>query len=1085
MSNRSFDSIVPALARLLAVVCCLLGAGAFLRMDVTTFPDRPVPVYTIHLAAPGLTSEKIDEKVTRPIEESVRAVGDALTITAESRPGASAVTVETSEKLGSDYKERLEKKLGEVAKQLPVTEWSISQDNLADNRVGFYLLHGNDVQTLSDIARYTVYENLIRLPGVARVEIDDRSAKQQVDLIFRPSMLLAYGLTPKDVLDQLPGDVVNQQVGSVGQNKDQSAFYWTSMSEGPQGLGKQLIATDRGYVTLKTLADIRDLRGSKGDEVSVYRGSPAIGITLLAADVGQVPSIREQAADVIESLNKAAGDKYRIDLFDDHAQPLSGAIYQLTLLAAAAAIACALFLYLAQKRIAVSLLLLFSVVMATGFTLGGMWLSGVPLSYSTVGPVAIFALLFTGAGSALLHRMHRQEVDSFLGGLRIAGKLMKPLLLAIVVWTSCWMGLMMTDILEGTDRIVLDHAWPVLVLGTGGLILVYGFLTPVLAGLWLTHPVAEENQRSRLRPSAKAAGYILARWERLVKQGFLPYGITLVVSIFVVVMLHSFVLVDDYGELATNGKDLSLEMVQGSSIDEAMRASQIAEERLRSLAEVRDLYTIASKERLSIHLKLADKYDWTMALADLEKELDKRLRDIPGTDPFAFVASEDVKTRLEFTVKGPSLLTAQAIAQEVLTQLEKYTARDEDGQEIITDERIGTGTAKTIIEIRPKPDMLARYQVSEVEIKHQLESYLGEKSAGSVFWNEQSVPVVVRFPDNWMEYPEQVKNILIRTPAGKVHLGDLVSWKLGKEPPTYQREDGLYVFTVSSAVRDAGRIDSLSYVLPLRMQKTMIIPEGYSVLNADELKKLKEEQSDKADWGGRVLAVLAVITAVLLASLLLQRRTRDGIFALALLPVLSGGVMLGLLVMDRPMNGMAFYGMTGAIALLVQQALVLLEDLYVARAEESTIKDSVQAGTARAFASQAAVFGSVTLASVPLTFGWVGEIDPFASFASTMFFGTLLAAFVVIALLPAMYYAAEWKQATKAGITLPIVLQRIHVWWENDRIRKQDAKERKQWLKQRRQEQRSRLMDNDAPVKKDLTHQDFLPLSAPSNDLNR
>ncbi|WP_301169932.1 efflux RND transporter permease subunit [Brevibacillus nitrificans] len=1085
MSNRSFVSIVPAMARLLAVVCCLLGVGALLRMDVTTFPDRAVPVYTIHLAAPGLTSEKIDEKVTRPIEESVRAVGDALTITAESRAGASSVTVETSEKFGSNYKERLEKKLGEVAKQLPVTEWSISQDNLADNRVGFYLLHGNDVQTLSDIARYTVYENLIRLPGVARVEIDDRSAKQQVDLIFRPSMLLAYGLTPKDVLDQLPGDVVNEQVGSVGQNKDQSAFYWTSMSEGPQGLGKQLIATDRGYVTLKTLADIRDLRGSKGDEVSVYRGSPAIGITLLAADVGQVPSIREQAADVIESLNKAAGDKYRIDLFDDHAQPLSGAIYQLALLAAAAAIACALFLYLAHKRLAESLLLLFSVVMATGFTLGGMWLSGVPLSYSTVGPVAIFALLFTGAGSALLHRMHRQEAHSFLGGLRIAGKLMKPILLAIVVWTSCWMGLMMTDFLEGTDRIVLDHAWPVLILGTGGLILVYGFLTPVLAGLWLTHPAAEESPRTRLRPSGKAAGYVLARWERLVKQGFLPYGITLVVSIFVVVMLHSFVLVDDYGELAANGKDLSLEMVQGSSIDEAMRASQIAEERLRSLAEVRDLYTVASKERLSIHLKLVDKYDWTMERTDLEKELDKRLRDIPGTDPFAFVASDDVKTRLEFTVKGPSLLTAQAIAQEVLTQLEKYTARDEDGQEIITDERIGTGTAKTIIEIRPKPDMLARYQVSEAEIKHQLESYLGEKSAGSVFWNEQSVPVVVRFPDNWMEYPEQVKNILIRTPAGKVHLGDLVSWKLGKEPPTYQREDGLYVFTVSSAVRDAGRIDSLAYVLPLRMQKTMIIPEGYSVLNADELKKLNEEQSDKADWGGRVLAVIAVIASVLLASLLLQRRTRDGIFALALLPVLAGGVMLGLLVMDRPMNGMAFYGMTGAIALLVQQALVLLEDLYAARAEESTIKDAVQAGTARAFASQAAVFGAVALASVPLTFGWVGGIDPFASFASTLFFGTLLAAFAVIAVLPAMYYAAEWKQATKVEITLPIVLQRIHVWWENETIRKQDAKERKQWLKQRREEQRKHRVDNDAPVKKDLTHQDFLPLSASSNDLNR
>ncbi|TGU76242.1 efflux RND transporter permease subunit, partial [Mesorhizobium sp. M00.F.Ca.ET.186.01.1.1] len=142
-------------------------------------------------------------------------------------------------------------------KTLPVKEYSISQEKLGDNLVGFYLLHGSDVQTLSDVARYTVYEKLIQAQGIARVEIDGQAVREQIEIVFRPSMLLAYGLTPEDVLGQLPQDVIREQIGTVGKTADRTAFTWTSQTEGPQGLGKQLISTDKGYVPLKTLADIR------------------------------------------------------------------------------------------------------------------------------------------------------------------------------------------------------------------------------------------------------------------------------------------------------------------------------------------------------------------------------------------------------------------------------------------------------------------------------------------------------------------------------------------------------------------------------------------------------------------------------------------------------------------------------------------------------------------------------------------------------------------------------------------------------------------------------------------------------------
>jgi multidrug efflux pump subunit AcrB len=1089
-------------------------------MDVTKFPDQPVPVYTISLNTPGLTPDKVDESVTRPVEEGVRALGSSLKITSESRTGFASVTVKTMERLGSDYKERLEQKLGDIVKQLPVQEWSISQDNLADSRIGFYLLHGTDVQTLSDVARYTVYEKLIRLPGVARVEIDDAVVRQEVEIVFRPSMLIAYGLTPSDVLEQLPGDVVAEQVGHVGKEGEQTTFQWTSQSEGPQGLGKQLISTEKGYVPLKTLADIRDLRGSKGEEVSVYRGAPAVGITLYAAEVGQVPAIREQTAHAISKLNESAAGKYAMDLFEDSAQPLAGAIWQLGWICVLAASLCAIFIGAAQKRPGPALQSLLAIFMAVGSTLGGMWLSGMPLTLSSLGPLAVFSLLFTGAGAALFHRLNRLPSYSPVPCLRESWKLMKPLLLTVVVLAACWAGLMVTDFLEAEDRIVLFDAWPVLVLGTSALVLVYGFITPVLAGTWMSDTVPVLAKRpgerkkaigylivsesinlgcvcflirknnlpiKRGRSSMKGydRGFLINRWERFVKQGYLPYGITLAASLVFALLLHSFVLVDPFAKTETNDKSLSLEMVQGSSTDDAIRAAQVAEERLRGMAEVQDLYTIASQERLSFHLKLADKYRWTKSRTDLEKELDKLLRDIPGTDPFALVVSDDVKTRLEFTVKGTSLLTTRDIAQEVLVYLEKLSWRDEEGREMITDERLGTGSTGTFIDIRPKQEMLARYRVTEAEIKRQLESYLGEKSAGSVYWNERNVPVKLRFPDKWMEHPDQVKTILIRTPQGTVRLADLVDWSIGKEPPVYQREDGLYVFKVSTAVSDQGRIDSLAYVIPLNMQKKVTIPEGYSILNADELKKLNEEQADNQDWSGRILAVVGLVIVVLLASLLIVGRTRDGVFALALLPVLAGGVMLGLLMMDRPLNAMGLYGIGAAVAVMVQQALLQLDHLFEAKAKQASIWNGIQTGAKRASASHLSVFGAAAIACLPLAIGWMSGIDSFASFACALLFGTLFAAFAVIVLIPGMQHAAEWKEATEAELSLPILLRRIRIWWENEKVRRHDLKERKALEIQNRKLLRSKVQSQESGRQQELSHEDFLPLSTTTQDANR
>lgn len=1079
MNNRTFSSTYPAIARLLAVICLVLTIGALLRIDIRSFADLAVPEYEIRLDAPGLNSLQVDQTVTLPVEAAVRSLGQADKIRSESRQGMAVVVVEATERLGTDYRERLEKKLSEAAKTLPVREWSISQENLADNRIGHLLLRGADVQTLADVAEYTVYAKLINLPGVARVDLDDQVARQQVDILFRPSMLQAYGLTPADVLNQLSGDVAAEQVGFIGRGSERTTVQWYSQTDGPFGLGKQMIATQKGYVSLKTLAEIRDLRGSKGDQVAVYRGEPALGITLYAADSAQAPAVRAQMLQAIGELNEAGAGLYQIELVEDHAKPLVDAIWQMAWLVILAAAIVVVTLGWMQKSKMTAILLFGSIVLATGTLLGGMWLFGLPLSLSTLGPVCLFCLLSIGAGSALFSRLNQLRQWTPVNGLQAAWHLQKTMLLSVVILTACWFGVMLTDFIEAKDRAVLVDAWPILILGTVSLLIVYGFIVPVLAGAWKT----ERNREQTVFPAEQPASPIFRAWETLVKKGYLPYGITLVVSLLVSVLFHTFVLVDPYTNTTTDEKKLTLEMVQGSTVDEAIRAAQIAEERLRGVAEVRDVFTLASRDRLDFTLKLQDHTDWNRSITELEKELDRQLRDIPGTDPFSFIVNDRVRSRLEFTVKGPSIQIGEEIANAILGQMKRVSTRDDKGREIITDERIGEKTTGIYLDLYPKADMLTRYRVTEAEIRRQVESYLGEQRIGNTQWNGKEVLIQARFPDQWMDHPDQVKNLLIRTPEGAVRLADLADWSYGQPPPVYSREDGLYVFKISSAVSSPMRIETMSYALPYRLKKDMTIPEGYTILNADEVEKLDKEMAGKKDTEGRILAIGSLAVCVLLASLLLKRRTRDGWVALALLPLLSGGVILGLLIMDRPMNILGFYGMAAASAIMLQQALVHLDQLIADRTRSAEIWEELQTGTSRVVLSQAAVFAGIILASLPLAAGWVTDGGFISSFTSSLLFGAAVAVFGVLVLVPGMQFAAERKQAVVSEWTLPDIIRLLQGAWENGHIRRHDKKEAIRRLKKARKEALQE-QGNTHPrtrVNGELSEEDFLPLASASH----
>jgi len=1073
MNNRGVHPFRKTLVSLLALFFAILGAGAAVEMDVQSFPDQSLPAYTIRVLVPGMIPERVDEEVTRPAEEAVRELGAVEKIISASRTGASEVHVRIKQELDTDYEERLSAKLEALSQRVPGASVTVEPHRLKANEIGYFLLHGTDLQTLSDIARYTIYEKLVNLPGVSRVEIEGESVQNKVEVLFRPSMLQLYAITPGDIVRQLQGEAQIHQVGTAGEGNDETGFQWEGQAANPQELGKRLVSTGKGYVAVKVLAEIRDLRGTKGEAVPVYQGEPSVGIRVFGQETGNITSVRAQVAEAVAALNQASQGRYTLDWFTDRQAVLSGTLRDLATLVALAAGISSVLLGLQTGKVSIAVASLLSAVLAVGAVLGGMWISGMPLTLASLGPATLFALFFIGAGTALFNRLGSVEDPSIETFDREVKRLFPSLLLSLAVCSILFAGVLYTDVLKETDKPLLCDALPVMGWGTLSLLLVYGLIAPTLTAMWWTEP----KLRRKRKTDGAVTRYLAGKWEDAVSQGYLPYGTALTLSLLAVLFLHSFVLVDTYDNTDRNQMTVSLPMMPGSSVEDAVQAAAQAEQQLRTVAEVQDLYAVATKQELTFHVRLQDKYDWTRSRADLEKELDKQLRGIPGTDPYALVVGENRSLRMEFTVKGPSLHTTREIANHLFSFLRGLHWQDDEGREIITDEKTNATDHSTQISIKPRPEMLARYQVTEDDVKNQLAQYLGEQRAGSAYWNDRTVPIVARYPEHLLAHADQVRGLLIRTPKGTVRLADLVDWQIGTAPPIYQREDGLYVFQVSSAVSEPSRIESLYYVLPLRMKQSMTIPEGYRILNEDERKKQQEEEANRTDWTLRLIVTAVVIVGVLLASVLLVRRIRDGAFVLLLLPTLSGAVLLGLLVFDRPLNLMGFYGIAAALALLVQQVLVKLDALARARQSSATIEEGVRLAAASSVHSVSGLYAALLAACLPLAASAVAGIDVHASFATSLLAGCLLGWFAVTVLVPAMYREAERKQAYSSDVTLPILIKRLGIWWQNQQVRRQDVRERK-----KRETQRKRAAQDSNAVSsqlqsRELSPEDFLPLS--------
>jgi multidrug efflux pump subunit AcrB len=289
------------------VMVVAVGFLSLLQLPRREEPDITVDLAIVTTTYPGAPPEKVEQTVTKKIEQKIKELQGVKTITSTSGFGYSSIQVYSSD--GVDPKElwdELRKKVKDAEADLPDgAEKPVINDDLFSN--SFYTLNitadsRDRLYSLMDTLK--IWRDQLRtLPNVADVTIGgipDQEVRVDVD----PQRLLHYGIPWTQVLAAVKSD--NQRV-PIGDLSIEGQIYQLKLPETYQveELNRVIVSrTGEGFPVY--LKDIGRAYLYNGDEkVFLYQdGKPAAVLGIVVERGTDIPSQQARVDNMLEALKK-------------------------------------------------------------------------------------------------------------------------------------------------------------------------------------------------------------------------------------------------------------------------------------------------------------------------------------------------------------------------------------------------------------------------------------------------------------------------------------------------------------------------------------------------------------------------------------------------------------------------------------------------------------------------------------------------------------------------------------------------------------------------------------------------------------
>ena len=1004
-----------------------LGIYNYQRLPIDAVPDITNVQVQINTEAPGYSPLESEQRVTFVVENAMAGLPKLSYTRSLSRYGLSQVTVVFED--GTDIyfaRQRVAERIAQVQSQLPpglepemgpiatglgeIYMFTVEAEPGARKPDGS-AYDGGDLKKVMD---WIVRPQLSKVPGVTEVNVIGGYERQYLVALL-PARLLAYGISPRELIDALERNNANQGAGYVERSGVQYLIRTPGQVTGLEDIERIVIRQFNGLpVTVGDVSEVsigRNLRTGAATEngKEVVLGT----VFMLIGENSRVVSQRTAAR--LAEVNKTLPDGLVARTVYDRTTLVDKTIatVQTNLVEGALLVVVVLFLLLGNLRAALVTALVIPLSMLMLIT--GMVENGVSANLMSLGALD-FGLIVDGAviivENCILRLSERQhhlgrvlDTEERLHTTYTATReVFTPSLVSVVVVVLVNLPIFALTGVEG--KMFWPMAFTVVVALLAALLLSVTFV-PAAVALALRGRISEKE--NPIVGAAKRA-YVPALAFALRHRVPVVVGALLLVvaSGWLATRLGSeFIPSLDEGDIAMHAM-----RIPGTGLDQAVRMQGQLEEVIASFPEVErvvaklgtaDVATDPMPPSVADNfIMLKSPEDWpdpAKSKATFVAELQAAVSRVPGNN---YEFTQPIQMRFNELISGVRSDLAIKVYGDDLDTLVEIGGRIEEvlgsvpGAADVTLEK-ATGLPMTTV--TPRRDVLFRYGINVADVQELVSMALGGYVAGQVFEGDARFDLVVRLPERLRSDPATLDNLPVPLPDGSyVPLREVAEVTTAPGPNQVNRENGKRRVVVAANVR--GR-DLGSFVADVQERVAGVdVPPGYWLDYGGTFEQLQSATAR--------LQLLVPLTLALIFGLLLLTfgSAKDAALVFSGVPLALTGGIAALWLRDIPLSISAGVGFITLSGVAVLTGVVMVSAFRQLLDEGKGLEEAIVGGALLRLRPilMVALVASLGFLPMALNTGTGAEVQ--RPLATVVIGGIVSATLLSLLVLPALYRLA-------------------------------------------------------------------------------
>ncbi|CAJ1000861.1 efflux RND transporter permease subunit [Brevibacillus aydinogluensis] len=1003
------------------VMVVVVGFLSFLQLPKQESPDIIVNIATVTTIYPGASPEKVEQTVTKKLEEKINELQGLSYISSHSRLGVSTIIVETKSDVDPKQKwDELRKKVKDAEADLPAdAQQPIINDDLNRTFVQTMAITADTREQLYSLRSLlkSWKDQLRTIPNVADVTIEGLP-EEEVRIEVDTQKLSQYGLTWGQVMMAVKKE--NERV-PLGDLTTDSRTYQLKLAENydVNALNKVIISrTPEGYpVYLKDIGTVK-LTTETVKSYSYYNGKPSVSLSINAETGSDVPSLQRRVDEMMATLEKslpAWAKKHSIYSQNERVDELFGDLSrEMWIAIAAVLLVCTLGLNLITSVVV-------ALAIPISLAVGLLFLPSLGITLNMISIVSLIIVLGILVDDAVVVNDNIERRLSVLGE--------RPLQAAI----------------NGANEVSISIVTATLatIASFGPLMFLNGnagqFIRPVpviisltmLASMIMSLTIIpifrqwyEQRRRSGVEDYRKPAGLLgkqlqqLTKWyaKRLMPRILKRPLLAGMVGVLIGTLAYGLIPFTPVQLFPNDDRQqflVDIRLPVGSSIDETDRVVRGVSDWIMKQPGIESVASYAggsapkmfggdtsAGEGITVG-QLVVRFDKAKVKIDdmMEpwQEKFKKLYPEATILPKQLEAGPPVGKPVVIRLYGEDVATLRTLSEQVKSKVAKipgtYDVQDDFGIDSYT------------LEFVVNKELMEQKLVNYNDLSQTLR-LVSEGITVSQFDNGTDLLDIKLFLQKGEEDPSLLfQRLTVANARGEqIPLTQLAEVKPTFSTQAIPHRDLSRCVTVSSDVRGRTATEVMQEIKP--MLQTLPLPDGYRWEIGGETSEQTEIFIDMGKLSVVVVFLILIMIAMQFYSLSIP------VLVLSTVYLAFAGSLIGLFVTQTPLGFMTMMGVISLSGIVVRNGIVLIEFIEEARRDGVELKQAViQAGEARL---RPILLTSFTAVAGLMPLALSGDVL-FQPLAVTIIFGLLFSTMLTLIVVPSFYTVlAEGKRKRQA-----------------------------------------------------------------------